>query len=287
MSGVAKLRYRPPAIQPMGAGGEETHHSVKRRIAKVEIEENFADEEKYARELQEKEDNAGLLDLEAAATTAVEFDPSSTQTRVKESIIMSNEAKYRHEHYPTIQDKLELHRQEMKKKHKEEMMKQVLAEKLRKMEEKRISDEERIRRQKKKMRFLPQLGDQPVDIVVETEDDGLDGELAEDDADIANNEEYKLAMLVSKERRLTNQRLTARAHEPVSSFYILRTQLALSLQLSSTSSLYTDVLPWLFMGRGEVASKVHALSKLSITHVLNVTKEVPNYFPATFGIETT
>lgn len=283
MSTISKLRHRPVAVQPSSMGTGSAHHSVMRRIAAVEESANFADEDQYMREIEEKEETE-QLDLEAGATSEnVDFNPESSQWRRMEAFIMSDEGKYRHENYPTIQDKMEMHRQHLKQKHKEEMMKQVLAEKLKKMEEKRIMDEERRNEASRKRRGLiakMRGGGAEDAFAVDEEEEQLPEEA---DAAMQDNEEYRLAMLVSKERRLTSQRLTARVHAPLSRFSVLATQLALSLQLSSTSSLCTRVLPWLYLGRGTVAQNIHSLSKLSATHILNVTKEVPNYFPATFG----
>ena len=288
MSGISKLRYRPPPIQPMNIGTGEVHHSTKKRLKEVVEFEQMRDEDQYRIELEEKE-GTEKLDLEAGASaTNVNYLPDSTQYRTKEAIIMSDEAKFRHENYPTIQDKMEVHRQFLKTKHKEEMMKQMLAEKLKKMEEKRIRDEERRIEQSKKrrgiMKLVPGAGSGADTFEVDDEEPDEFGEDPEDAAYIKDHAEYKLAVLVSKEKRLTNQRLTARQHKTLGKFYILRTQIILTLQLAPTNSLYTQILPWLYVGRGTIAQNIHSLSKLSTTHILNVSKEVPNYFPATFGI---
>lgn len=286
MSTISKLRYRPAPIQPSSVGKEETYFSTKKRVASAEEAVNLRDEDQYMREIVEKEEKEefGKLNLEEGASNEnVCFDPSWTQVRTQEAIILSDEDKYRSENYPTIEDKIEMHRLHLKQKHKEEMMQQVLQEKLKKMEEKRILDEERRKEAAKKRRLFSNANDDAFAVDDEEEEKEENGE-DDDEGFMEDNEEYKLALLVSKERRLTGQRLTARVHEPIGKFPLLMTQLHLSLQLASTSALYTRILPWLYLGRGNIAQNIHTLSKLSATHVLNCTKEVPNYFPATFGI---
>lgn len=289
MSDIAKLRYRPAPLQPSSKGKGEAHHSTKKRVAVIEEAENLVDDDQYMREIEEKEE-LEKLDLEAGATAeAVNFNPESSQYRTQEAFILSDEAKYRSENYPTIQDKIEIHRQYLKQKHKDELMQQVLAEKLRKMEEKRIMDDERRKEMAKKRKGLLSKvagGGGGADDAFAVDAEEEEPEPGGEDLGMQDNNEYKLAMLVSKERRLTNQRLTARVHKPVSSFSLFMTQLSLSLQLASTSALYSKILPWLYLGRGNIAQNIHTLSKLSTTHILNVTKEVPNYFPATFGMLT-
>lgn len=285
MSTISKLRHRPAAVQPSSGGIGIAHHSVKRRIAADEELDKLEDADQYMKEIEEREE-LDKLDLEAGATSEnVDFNPESTQWRRKEALIMSDESKYRSENYPTIQDKIEVHRLHLQQKHKEEMMKQVLAEKLRKMEEKRALDDERREAAKKRKGLLAKVRGDGIDdaFAVDGEEEEEEQQEEEENLGIQDNEEYKLAMLVSKERRLTNQRLTARVHKPINKFSILMTQLSLSLQLASTNALYTKILPWLYVGRGKIAQNIHSLSKLSVTHILNVTKEVPNYFPATFG----
>ena len=44
----------------------------------------------------------------------------------------------------------------------------------------------------------------------------------------------------------------------------------------------TEVLPWLLLGRKEVSNKLQALLKLEVTHILNVSNDLPNCFPALF-----
>ena len=45
---------------------------------------------------------------------------------------------------------------------------------------------------------------------------------------------------------------------------------------------YTEILPWLVIGQGSMADDMHSLVKFGITHVLNVTTEMPNKFPEYF-----
>lgn len=274
MSSISKLRGRAAPIQPSSKGKGEAFHSVKKRTAADLVEDDL---DVYARELEEKE-NTDQLDLEGGATTAVEFDPASTQTRVQECFIVSNEAKYRGENYPTIHDKMEARRIYLKKQQLEAAKKALLAEKLKKLEEKRLKEEEELRNTRGKGIKKKPDSEFKID---EGEDDVDEAAHIEQFGEI--DEEYKMAMLASKERRLVNQRLTNRVHEKLSYFEVLGKQLYLYLQLAPTSSMFSQILPWLILGRGQVAQNIHSLSKLGVTHVLNVTKEIPNFFPATFG----
>ncbi|KAJ1434656.1 protein-tyrosine phosphatase-like protein [Ochromonadaceae sp. CCMP2298] len=48
---------------------------------------------------------------------------------------------------------------------------------------------------------------------------------------------------------------------------------------------YSVILPWLLIGRKEVANNQQLLNKLSITHILNVTRDQPNKFPSSYIYE--
>lgn len=45
---------------------------------------------------------------------------------------------------------------------------------------------------------------------------------------------------------------------------------------------FTELLPWIVIGQGSMADDMHNLVKWGITHVLNVTTEMPNKFPEYF-----
>jgi hypothetical protein len=279
MSTISKLRHRPEPVIPVAEGKGNAYHSIKKKVT-ISVPED-EDEEKYARELQEQEEKAldelenGKLDLEeGAAASPVRFDPASTQTKTQEYIITSNEAKYRSDNFPTIHDKVEMRRAELRQKAREQAMKAKLAVKLAAMEEKRIRMEEKARQAEKKRLFGLKGSVEPEnDIEVDAEEneeeiDHVTGESNEHD------EEYKLAILVSKERKLTGQRLTARAHKPIGYFYLKSVQMKLLLRVGSTGAVYSEILPWLFLGRGNIAQNIHSLTKIGATHILNVTKEV-------------
>lgn len=279
MSTISKLRHRPEPVVPVAEGKENAYHSVRKKVTIAVLEDE--DEEKYAREMAEQEEKAldelehGKLDLEeGAAATPVQFDPASTQTKKQEYIITSNEAKYRNENFPTINDKVEMRRAELRQKARDQAMKAKLAAKLAAMEEKRIRTEEKARQAEKKRLFKLRGSVEPEhDLEIDTEEheeeiDHVTGDTNDHD------EEYKLAILVSKERKLTGQRLTARAHKPVGYFYLKSVQMKLLLKVGSTGALYSEILPWMFIGRGTIAQNIHSLTKIGATHILNVTKEV-------------
>lgn len=198
------------------------------------------------------------------------YNPGSTQTKVQEMIITSNEGKIRLENVPTINDRVEMRKADLRQKAKEQLKKQKLAEQLRKMEEKRLKDEEEARKRAAKRRFFEREMNIPGIDVGPAEEDTNDS----DGEDNEQDEEYKLAILLSKERRLVTQRLTAKFHNRMNPIRVLAVQAQLSLKIGSTSATYSEILPWLFIGRGKVAENIHALTKIGCTHVMNVTKEV-------------
>jgi protein-tyrosine phosphatase len=51
---------------------------------------------------------------------------------------------------------------------------------------------------------------------------------------------------------------------------------------SLISSSFVSIFPWLFLGDFSAASDDSLLEKLQITHILNVTEELPNLFPSKF-----
>jgi hypothetical protein len=107
---------------------------------------------------------------------------------------------------------------------------------------------------------------------------GVDG-VEMDENDIA---ELKKLQLEMKEKRFTSKRHSALCHYPVGRIRRVWTAAWLTSGWSYNNNPFDKVLPWMYVGRGDLASNSQFLEKMGFTHILNLTKSIPNAHPAKF-----
>jgi predicted protein tyrosine phosphatase len=107
---------------------------------------------------------------------------------------------------------------------------------------------------------------------------GVDG-IELDESDIA---ELKRMQLDIKEKKFTSKRNSVLCHAPIGRFR--RHWRAFNLATGSAwkNNAFDEVLPWMYLGRGELAQNSHFLEKHGFTHVLNLTTSIKNAHPSKF-----
>lgn len=166
----------------------------------------------------------------------------------------------------------------MMKKYEEEKVKLLAKEAV--MERKKKEQEEKLAALKAAL----ETGDTSVmDRHEQNEEDlllaGADG-VELDESDLAELHKLQLEL---KEKKFTSKRLSARCHLPVGR--VRRTLRAMSLAASGSAWKNNDcdqVLPWLYLGRGDVGQNCQFMEKMGFTHILNLTTTYSNAFPAKF-----
>jgi predicted protein tyrosine phosphatase len=107
---------------------------------------------------------------------------------------------------------------------------------------------------------------------------GVDG-VELDEADIA---ELKKIQLEIKEKKFTSKRNSALCHLPIPRFRRVWRALWLASGWSYKNNPFDQVLPWMFLGRGDLAGNSQFLEKNGFTHILNLTKSIANAHPSKF-----
>lgn len=235
-----RLKDRPAPV-------ETTTISVKPG-ASIDYKKTYVPEEVNLEYDANEEENA-------PSKTDVPLYHGFTQNRRIEATVFSSEAEYRSQVYPTINEMMEIRRVYLKRKEKER------ADEAKK-EKRRLELQEEERKLREKLK---------------------QGKISEDDADIAEtvendddpeDEEFKLYALALKEKKLVNQRQSNIAHFPLSDYKIFSIGFKIKMFNAKLREGFTKVLPWLYVGRGDLASNTDFLMKLGITHVLNCTTHV-------------
>lgn len=216
-------------------------------------------------------------------------------------LISSNEEAYRKKQYPTIEERIQrqkewarLQLQEAKIASEREALKKA-------MEAKAIAARKQLDAiEAAKRDGLPydhiQVEDPDIDPQIPQEPLGPGGaplrDADEDEEDNNNgfdagmgqiNADYAAELLDIKERKLLATRNTLPYHQVLSKWQ--RRKLAWKVYygwLGKRDKEITEVLPWLLLGRREVSSNQALLLKLGVTHILNMTSDLPCCFPSTF-----
>ena len=165
----------------------------------------------------------------------------------------------------------------MMKKYEEEKAKLLAKEAV--LARKKKEQEEKMEALKKAM----ETGDTSVmDKEDENEEDlllkGIDG-VELDENDLA---ELRKMQLEIKEKKFTSKRNTILCHHPLSKFQIWRRAVYYASGWFYNNNPMDEILPWMFMGRGDLASNCDFLEKNSFTHILNVTTSIRNHHPSKF-----
>lgn len=258
---LVRLKDRPAPIQPESEAQEVPFIIEKKTVVYDEAEEEYKSRGYVFAET--------LLPGQGGG---VQYFPGYTQNKRVERTISSSEVKHRVNTAPCIEDRLK-----MMKKYEEDKAKLMAKEAV--MERKRKEQEEKIEALKKAM----ETGDTSImDKEEENEEDlllkGIDG-VELDEEDIAKLKELQLEM---KEKKFTSKRNSIICHFPLSRLKILWRALWLSSGWSYRNNPMDEVLPWMYVGRGELAENCQFLEKHGFTHILNVTTSIRNHHPSKF-----
>ena len=165
------------------------------------------------------------------------------------------------------------------------MMKKYEEEKAKLLKKEAIL-ERRRKEQEDKMAALKAAMETGDTSVMDKEDDdeedlllaGVDG-IELDENDIA---ELKRLQLEVKEKTFTAKRNSVLCHLPMSSFKRSWKAFWLSSGWFYNNNAYDEILPWMYLGRGDMAQSCPFLEKLGFTHILNLTTSIKNAHPSKF-----
>lgn len=204
------------------------------------------------------------------------FLPTSTQVKRSEVMILSDEAAYRSQVQPCIKERIiqqkqwaqeQLEKAKVQQQREAMKLKQALMLKNIDESEELVLDE------------LAKLEEEVKAI------DELDEKELQDDMVSNTKVDYAEQIMQIKERKLTISRNTADYHR----YFSLRDRRWKALKLSmgwhnayGKRKEVTEILPWLLLGNREIAMNLQEMLRLNITHVLNMSGDLPNAFPQHF-----
>ncbi|CAE7499801.1 SSH1 [Symbiodinium microadriaticum] len=120
----------------------------------------------------------------------------------------------------------------------------------------------------------------------ETGDEVIDEEdpvTADSDNEDVSEEEFKKRALLMKEKKITFQRASNINHKEMTTFQHIQIALGIYWYKNKIKrEKYSKVFPWLYVGDKTMAANLTFLAGQGFTHILNVTKEVKNYFGEKF-----
>lgn len=201
------------------------------------------------------------------------FLPTQTQRRRTEALVRSDEEAYRKKQYPTVHERIAA---------QEAWAKQQL------QEAKIAAQHAALKRSAhaaiaSAQQAVPENFDQVEQeldkLLKETEEDLMGG------SGSGTNKEIARQVLDLKERKVLSKRGAGAAqyHRHYSLWQRRKKALAFKLGLlRRTDGDASLVLPWLLLGRRELACDQTKLLALSVTHILNMTHDCPNMFPDAF-----
>ncbi len=176
----------------------------------------------------------------------------------------SDEELYRRQNYPTIQERIVLQKDWAKQQLAESKV-AYEREALKKLMEEKVA----TARAEASAVMKAHLGNSSP----EDEDSLADYPVPEDEEEEEVEEgnqtdaSYAQELIGIKERKLLVTRNTAVHHKEISAF-----------EARKMDKTLTVVLPWLLLGRKETSQNMPLLLKLGVTHILNVTHDLPNRF---------
>lgn len=192
--------------------------------------------------------------------------------------VHSNEEEYRRTHYPTIHERIELQKEWAKDQLRQERFE---------------AEKQAIQlRMDQKMDELNGAEANPdEDWVLQDIEEQLRLLQEEDEKEVENVQkkvsiqEFTNQIMEIKERKVLATRNCMMYHREYSRWDRRKIAFKVSLGYVSRNHDYSEILPWLLLGRREVASNIQILLKLGITHILNVTHDLPNLFTQHFVYE--
>lgn len=258
---LVRLKDRPAPIQPESEALDVPFIIEKKTVVYDDAVEDYKARGYVFAEDQPPGEGGGT-----------QYFPGYTQKKRVERTIVSSEVKHRVDSAPCIDDRLK-----MMKKYEEE--KEKLLKKEAVLERRKKEQEEKMAALKAAM----ETGDTSVmDKEEEDEEDlllaGTDG-IELDEEDIA---ELKRLQLDIKEKKFTAKRNSVLCHLPVSSFKRKWRAFWLASGWSYKNNPFDEVLPWMFLGRGDLAQNSQFLEKMGFTHILNLTTTIKNAHASKF-----
>jgi hypothetical protein len=204
-----------------------------------------------------------------------------------ETVILSDEEAYRKKNYPTIYERIALQKdwaqeqlKDAKLAQEREALKKEMEDKI--LKEKRASGQLPPDPEGDQQRLLEEEKPIPVerDKLDEEEEDVAMAAVA-NISDSAYAEELKNV----KERKLLNSRNTSIFHKSNTLYENRKLAFTIAFGFNKKEKDLTTVLPWLLLGRKETSKNLQSLLRMGVTHILNVTDDVPNSFPNYFLYE--
>lgn len=281
---VLRVKYRPAAIQPTLSAPRAENDITAVKKAKI------VEEDPYGDEVREK--------MEAPP-----MHPYHTQNRRVVAIVESDEAAIRREQYPTLVQRVEITQKYLKQQKKEQKMARDREKARLKMEEElkealaaskasqKMTAEEEIEALKQKEEEENDETKSVADSIAESEALSEDGAEAQEkdhldkDHEHMNAEEealFREQMEMIKEKKFITLRDTKVYHRPISNYQRRNMIWSVYMGWGNKERKFTELMPWLVIGQGAMADDMHFLIKIGVTHILNVTTEMPNKFPEAF-----
>jgi hypothetical protein len=245
MPTFTRIRERSEAYQPISEGVKTEVIIHKRVNNNLTLEEFHWDD-------HSKEDNGKII-----------MDPYQTTVRRQVNIERSKlEKKYRQETSPCIVEMLQMREVLLKQKAMEEQ------KELRKQQRKKLLKEQLLKletamKEGNLENFEFDLGE---DTNAEMNDGG--SSLTEEE------EEFQKAALFMKERRIVRHTQSNLMHIPLSNYRIFKRSFNAAWFGGKRFGPFTEILPWLYIGRGNIAKEERFFQALGFTHVMNCTREV-------------
>jgi hypothetical protein len=207
------------------------------------------------------------------------YHPTQTQVRREIKVVVSDEADYRSKNYPTIEQRVESQLiwaskqiTGIKKQIKKESQKKIDAEQRLLKQTAILSDIENLANNKEEINRLLKLG---------RSQDSMEHENIVD-ADDANN---SADFVEIKEKKLLSIRNNSICYEKVSNYKKRKMALAIYFQLNHIdykNKNFTYILPWLLIGTKDLALNLQFLLASNVTHILNLSTNIPNFYPNIF-----
>jgi hypothetical protein len=207
------------------------------------------------------------------------FLATHTQIKRQELYVRSNEEEYRRKHFPTIFERIELQKEWAKEQQREA---RIAAEReavqLRIDQMTRQKNGERL--EEDELSLLEDIDDQ-INKIGATDDFEQETNKKQ-----TTNAEYTTQILEFKEQKVVSTRDTDQYHREYTMWERRKKAVKISLgYVGKQRQDCTEILPWLLIGRRELATNMQLLLQLNITHILNMTHDVPNAFVKHFVYE--
>lgn len=199
--------------------------------------------------------------------------PAQTQQQRTVTTTTSSEVEYRKKHYPTIHERVEQQKQWAQQQLQATKIATQKAALKRAVSQKKLqatldpSDENMARYEKELAELLRESEEQLMNM----------------SKDAAASEHVAKQLQDLREKKVMTGRNPSTYHKQYSKWQLRRIAISVKLGLyRKTQGEASVVLPWLLVGRRELATDMQKLMTLGVTHILNMTHDCPNMFPNSF-----